>query len=378
MRQRSLLNGALRANACQFSQASTPHTFQTRAAVIAAVVSRQSSRSQQPRQRRYASDAAAHDHRHQGPSPSHFSSPSSTTTTAGSASASSSASLKTTPVHDLAPSAANPPATTRPPPLDLPSRPAGTTRPPFLSPANFSHLYATGMTYVRFYKTGLKHIITNTRLVYNKPAADGPPAPLPSTRAHLHLRQRWSHDVRRLPLFALILLVCGEFTPLVVLVLPSAVPLTCRIPRQADKVLRGVQGRRAEARAELALLDGTREQQIEQRLVSPAVLAGVLGLRARAWTPGFVAASRVERRLRFLAVDDALLVRSGGARALVPEEVRLACTDRGVDVLGRGDVELRGVLERWLRLTDARRLGEDGREKAVSRLLLSPDHEWGV
>jgi hypothetical protein len=29
-----------------------------------------------------------------------------------------------------------------------------------------------------------------------------------------------------------------------------------------------------------------------------------------------------------------------------------------------------------LRLTDARRLGEEGREKAVMRLLLAKDSEW--
>jgi hypothetical protein len=48
-----------------------------------------------------------------------------------------------------------------------------------------------------------------------------------------------------------------------------------------------------------------------------------------------------------------------------------------VDVLGRGEEELRGVLGEWLRLTDVGRLGEVGRERAVVRLLLRRDCEWG-
>jgi hypothetical protein len=80
--------------------------------------------------------------------------------------------------------------------------------------------------------------------------------------------------------------------------------------------------------------------------------------------------------LEFLKEDDALLVAAGGAKVLVEEELRLACTDRGVDVLGRGERELREVLGKWLRLTDARRLGEEGREEAVKRLLLVKDSEW--
>ncbi|KAK3290678.1 uncharacterized protein B0H64DRAFT_411846 [Chaetomium fimeti] len=105
-------------------------------------------------------------------------------------------------------------------------------------------------------------------------------------------------------------------------------------------------------------------------------MAALLGLRVRSWTPGFMVRPRVRRRLEFLKVDDALLVAAGGASVLEEEELRLACTDRGVDVLGRGEGELRQVLERWLRLTDAQRLGEERREEAVRRLLLLKDTEW--
>ncbi|KAL2166073.1 hypothetical protein VTG60DRAFT_3329 [Thermothelomyces hinnuleus] len=328
------------------------------------------------------------------------------------------------PHHDvLAPSAANPPPTTRPPPLHLPSKPD--PAPPIFSRPGLSYLYATGLAYLKFYKTGLRHVVfTNTRLLYPSSSSSSssffysPPSPaspndsqsatpgevgadrrppLPGTRAHLHLRLRWRHDIRRLPLFALILLVCGELTPLAVLALPRAVPLACRIPRQVEGLLRSAESRRAEGRAEAARWmvavvesskSGRGEGEVEEKgkgkeaaaeeeaEVPVEVMAKVLGLTVRPWTPAFVLRPRVLRRLRFLAVDDALLIRAGGAAALVEDEVRLACADRGIDVLGRGVAELREALARWLRLTDATRLGEEGRERAVRRLLLVKDSEW--
>jgi hypothetical protein len=274
--------------------------------------------------------------------------------------------------HTLAPTAANPPSTTRPPPLTLP------TRPPPNAPALSKPKYylALGLAFLKFYKTGLKHIITNTRLLYtSKPIPDGPARPYEGTRAHLHLRLRWAHDVRRLPFFALVLLVCGEFTPFVVLLMPRAVPGTCRVPRQADKLLQEQERLRVEGRGEVAALGGG-QQQVPQ--APDGAMAKILGVRVGRLTPGWVLRPRVLRRLRFLGVDDALLVQAGGAEALVEVAVRLACVLRGFAGLGRGERELRAVLGKWLRLTDARRLGEEGSEKAVVRLLLTKEAEWGA
>ena len=285
--------------------------------------------------------------------------------------------------HAPSPSAANPPPTTRPPPLTLPPRPPNA--PGFFSSANLSYLVARGVAYLSFYKTGIKHIYANTRLLYpssSSSSPQNPDRPYPSTRAHLQLRQRWRHDVRRLPLFALVLLVCGEFTPLVVLALPRIVPLPCRIPAQVEKLLRVDEAARRAARESVGFGVGVggspaAEGGEARGQVPAAVLAAVLGIKVTSWTPSFLLAPRVQRRLRFLAVDDALLIQAGGAPALVADEVRLACADRGIDVLGRGDEELRAALAKWLRLTDARRLGEDGREKAVMRLLLAKEADWG-
>ncbi|KAK7736626.1 hypothetical protein SLS53_006829 [Cytospora paraplurivora] len=151
----------------------------------------------------------------------------------------------------ISPAAANPPSTTRPAPLDLPVRKPDTS--------TVSHLFATGKAYLTFYKTGLRHIYINTRLVWSLNTASGIPADhtpagetaepptkraVGTTRSTELLRRRWGHDVRRLPVFALVLLVCGEFTPLIVLALPRVVPITCRIPQQVEKLRRGAEERR--------------------------------------------------------------------------------------------------------------------------------------
>ncbi|KAL2268377.1 hypothetical protein VTJ83DRAFT_3223 [Remersonia thermophila] len=263
------------------------------------------------------------------------------------------------------------------------------------------------MAYAKFYKAGIKQIYTNTRLLYPSSSSlssssssssptittsskpnngnnnDPPPpvAPAPGTRSHHLLRRRWLHDIRRLPLFAIVLIVCGECTPLVVLAFPRAVPLTCRIPKQVDKLLAQDEARRAEARTAAAAAAAAATTNAADVGASAApLLAKALGLPARPWTPAFLLRRRVDARLAFLARDDALLADAGGPAALEPAEARLACADRGIDVLGRGDDELRRALGRWLRATQhAQRTGGEGRRREVmARLLLAGEAEWEV
>lgn len=111
-----------------------------------------------------------------------------------------------------------------------------------------SYFYRLGKSYVSFYKTGLKNIWFNykeyrkikQRLgsyslndVVKYSGKHGRPT---ISRREYQLCLRTRHDIKKLIPFGLILLVCGEFTPLVVLALGSAVvPSTCRIPRQVAK-----------------------------------------------------------------------------------------------------------------------------------------------
>lgn len=286
------------------------------------------------------------------------------------------------PTQTTSPTAANPPASTRPPPLSLPARdPAAST---------FSHLFATGKAYLTFYKTGFKQIYTNTRLVWSlgsasgippdTPAPAGQPAepptlrPAATTRSTELLKRRWRHDIRRLPLFALMFIVCGEFTPLVVLALPSVVPLTCRIPRQIEKLRRSTEERRRASSARI-------QDKMQQRhsgggssetftLSSAEVTAHIarsLGLISPLWDRlpladsivAPLASRRVRAHVAYLDRDAHLLSQAGGVRALEDDEVALACEDRGLAVVDRSAAELRDSLGRWVDLA-----GEEGGDDA--------------
>ena len=317
-------------------------------------------------------------------------------TIASSGKSPSSSSLVTT-APIISRSAANPPDTTRPPPLELPIRVA--------NQSTVAYLFAIGKAYLTFYKTGLKNIYTNTRLLYNLTSGSGLPSdspvspsdtssvasppvvhPVGLVRSTELLRARWIHDIRRVPVFLILLFICGELTPFVVLALPGTVPFTCRIPRQVDKLQRQAEERRRGAftdlhalRAELRARTGSEELSATQ--VARHITRG-LGLVSNLWErvgiPAPLAAAKARRRLAFLAQDDALLLQSGGVPALETPEMRLACVDRGIDVLGKSDDELAGLLTRWLELTRARGTANlDGeRLRRVQVLLTTPLEEW--
>ncbi|KAI3401105.1 hypothetical protein diail_251 [Diaporthe ilicicola] len=293
------------------------------------------------------------------------------------------------PTQTTSPTAANPPASTRPPPLSLPARdPAAST---------FSHLFATGKAYLTFYKTGFKQIYTNSRLVWSLGSASGLPTDTPAsagqmasppllrpavtTRSTELLKRRWRHDVRRLPLFALMFVVCGEFTPIVVLALPSVVPLTCRIPRQIEKLRRAAEARR---RASAARLQEKRKKRqgasagdvvvgavpaappVLSRAEAVAHVARSLGLISPLWdrlplpdsAVALLASRRVRGHVTFLDQDNHLLSQAGGVPALEDDEVALACEDRGLDVVDKSTTELRQSLGRWLALLESPSQGQ--------------------
>ena len=278
--------------------------------------------------------------------------------------------------NTLSPEAANPPPTTRPAPLDLPPPPH--PKPDPFTIENLKYRFAIGRAYLQFYKTGLKNIWLNTRLLYAASVASDPELaklrPYPSTRADLLLRQRWRHDIRRLPLFALLLLIFEEFTPLIVLLLPKSAPLTCRIPKQVQSLLRKAESSRREARALPSVQNYLSSHNPTSKPLPVDALATILSVRS-SWTLPlpFLLASKVQRRLKFLSLDDALLIQAGGQGALVGEEVVLACVDRGIEVVGRDvDSELRVALGRWLaRVAEAERKGgqESGERERVRMLL---------
>lgn len=280
-------------------------------------------------------------------------------------------------IHDDAPKRTNnyinPPASTRPPPLTLPKHGEHDSQ--------LRYYFELGKGYVRFYKDGLKAVFANRRLLREK-LARTPPDDRPSifrphfvprtfSRADWVLLWRVRHDMLRLPLFGLMLVVLGEFTALVVLYVDGVVPLTCRIPKQVFKSQEKAEQRRKTAFEELehsypyGVLDPKMTPTIARSHVLRTLhLAGSIWDRIGIIPPGMWYA-KGRFRLAYLEGDDINIVQDGGPSDLEFEEVRIACSERGIDILGKSENELRALLGDWLRLTQTIDAPERRRRMAV-------------
>ncbi|KAI0160145.1 hypothetical protein GGR57DRAFT_408324 [Xylariaceae sp. FL1272] len=259
----------------------------------------------------------------------------------------------------------NPPDTTRPPPLNLPDRDPSKSR--------FSHLFAIGKAYSTFYKTGLKAVFTNRKLLRDgaipthQSSAQLQAKTHPS-RAFQLTSERTRHDYRRLPLFGLVVLICGEFTPLVVLAFPRITPYTCRIPKQQDVIRRSVEARRRESRRALQCIDKNDDAAVAK--VAPGHICRSLGLGSSLWDKIGLdvpyARSRAAKAIAALEIDDHLIRDGGGVKYLVDGEVVLACEKRGIHTLGLDVETLRQKLADWLDKTDVVDHKADGDEPALA------------
>ncbi|OTB03160.1 hypothetical protein M426DRAFT_12749 [Hypoxylon sp. CI-4A] len=265
----------------------------------------------------------------------------------------------------------NPPASTRPPPLDLP------TRDPQAS--LFRHLFRVGKAYTSFYKAGIGAIFTNQRLLARSTAATPSRSMSASTfpsRSDVLLRARVRHDLARLPVFGLLVLVCGEFTPLIVLVFPRLTPYTCRIPKQSEALRRTAEARRAASFRALQYHD-----VYGMRRLANGHICRSLGLTSGLWDKigldSPFASMLAGRAVARIAADDAMIRDGGGVGVLVDDEVVLACEDRGIDVRGESVDSLRKKLEEWIRKTAPKSRGGDvalkEAEEKVSAALLGLD-----
>lgn len=303
----------------------------------------------------------------------------------------------------------NPPASTRPAPLDVPSRGASQSLP--------GYLFTVGKTYISFYKAGLRAILTNRKLLSTTSSTAAPPKldkhgralTFPS-RADVVLQRRTRHDIARLPVFGLVILICGEFTPLVVVAFPKLTPFTCRIPKQIEILRKTAETRRENSFKSLrtaAPLPTTTtttkggktsgNSNSDSSSITPALaklapghIARTLGLTSRLWDrvglDSPLSTTLSARAVRAIAADDKLIRRDGGVAGLVDEEVVLACEDRGMNIRGQKAGDLRRRLDEWVRITTRSgaaggRAGEDvagsevdgQAEEAVRKLLLSEE-----
>ncbi|EEQ90268.1 hypothetical protein RJZ56_005001 [Blastomyces dermatitidis] len=317
----------------------------------------------------------------------------------------------------------NPPLSTLPAPLSLPEKDPSANK--------AKYYFALGKAYLSFYKTGLKNVYYNYRAALPLRSRLGlslllPTSPPPTvyavkhinnaamlrmyakkvSRSEFQLIRRAAYDVRRMIPFSLILLLCGEMTPFVVLALGSVVtPFTCRVPRQVEKervkaclrkekAVRAaeVDGAAAAAAAAAAAngangIDTVKATAIANLdvllnataiphtvdingLINHASTAGVLRACAvfrlsrghevtgSSFLPGFLVAEivnqiyrpRLRKWMRYLEVDDWLIVKNGGVEGMSAEEVRIAVEERGgVDVsVGLKEGEAEAAERRWL------------------------------
>lgn len=276
----------------------------------------------------------------------------------------------------------NPPVSTLPAPISVLPRKK--------EQSYFSYLWGAGKAYLGFYKTGIKNILANRRLAAairhrlnstqtpqlppspndrkqnSQPSAKNLSAKYVLTRAEFQLLRRSQHDMIRVPIFGLLFIILGEWLPLVAVFFTPLLPYTCRVPAQVQSERRVLETRRRRSfRGEIdgnvpapTVRDGDTEVQRINELsrVQLMHISRSLGRHIRLWDltkgtlpPAVALKSKVAWSLAYLDQDDALLIRDGGIEQLSDEEVRIACEERGIDVLEKDVKLLRATLLRWIK-----------------------------
>lgn len=275
----------------------------------------------------------------------------------------------------------NPPHTTLPAPLTVPEKRA--------DQGTIKYYVSVGRAYWSFYKTGVKNVWRNAqerRRLVRRSRTDKklpPPAMLdtkenavlderalgqyqtyPFTRAEFQFFTRSWRDAKRIPVFIILLAIFGEYLPLVVIFCTPLVPYTCRIPKQIRKAREQLEERRSRSfRGQLGGVPTPHKVGSEQEVQSldqldatqVAHIGRSLGLyfnfwdRIGAfWPPSLILRRKVDKRLQYLELDDALFRRDGGVNELKgDEEIRLAAEDRGIDILNRSTQEIHDLLRAW-------------------------------
>lgn len=152
---------------------------------------------------------------------------------------------------------------------------------------------------------------------------------------------RSRHDTRRIPVFAIVFLVFGEFSPLVLPFVSSIVPWNCRIPSQLQGDREKQELRRKDAFAKLVGVNVRDAGKTVEGLDKGELLhvSNVLGLHSPKWPaalslpPTVWLRFKVRRQVEYLELDDTLLERGGGPTALdTGEELKMAVVERGMYV----------------------------------------------
>lgn len=270
----------------------------------------------------------------------------------------------------------NPPPIAYAPDISVPARKAD---------QNFvKWLWSAGRAYLSFYKTGISHVRQTAKLAktLRKKAAQSPGKHMSEvlTRAEWQLVRRSRSDVLRLPVFGVLVLLLGEWLPVVVLYLTPVIPEVCRIPQQVERALRKREDKRQDRLRKIGLdamrlLSKDRPSSAATSSYDPSSMAfskGHMVPQGKTWRdmslfelcltaaqldcypalfdwvpltpPKWLLQRNVRKKMEYLETDRKLIERDGGLTGLNPEEVKRACVDRGLPVLGKREDELRKAL----------------------------------
>ena len=259
--------------------------------------------------------------------------------------------------------AVNPPASTLPPLLDLVER-----RPDQSATSYYIYI---GKSYINFYRTALRAVWVNSkeaRAAISARKFRGRPPYIDElrtgllTRAEFQFIARTSKDFWKLPLVGILVTLCGEFTPLLVVFVSGIIPRAAWIPKQVHRARVNTEKRREES-----FRQGTIENDIELKRISaqdgveglsPAQILHIsraLGLHSTLWEklwdrpPQWIARMKARRALDYLQADDFGIHRDGGVQALSDVEIERACEERGFDVLKYDIKTLRSRLELYMK-----------------------------
>ena len=271
------------------------------------------------------------------------------------------------------PSKINPPLST------LPSELVVASRTPDQS--TFNYLYSTGKSYLKFYKSGLLSVFSNIKssqaLVSSIPRGTSIPSAISTgilNRAEWQFILRSRQDIKKIPLFALVFICCGEFTPFVVLFMTTVVPRTCKIPKQIKADREKAAKRRQigwdtgiTASSSKALTISELDKDQVQHIGRTLNLYSTLWEKSGFGPPSSLIKSRLKKWQEYIETDDAAILANGGVAGLSEKELEIACEERGLEVLGKDSESLRKTLSSWL--TRAK----SGRSVA---LLLDPPEKW--
>ena len=139
---------------------------------------------------------------------------------------------------------------------------------------------------------------------------------------------------------------------------------------------------RAREKAEVRRARSFREGTIQSQNVASSVqelgtgeilhIGRSLGLYSTLWdrmgkVPVGLVRSRIVKRAKYLDLDDMAIERDGGVEQMEMEEVKISMEERGLDVLGKNDAQLRNVLRSWLHAR---------RQQPLTKLLLTRPSVW--